>query len=245
MKTIAKPALVALLFPAAALLASARASAQTQTTVTISQPPATGTLGSTFSITETVWNSGTSPRSGGPQTLSLVPVGGGATITLGTRSIPGLQGGALSSATTAVTIPGNTPAGTYVIGVGNAGCASGCLKSTGTMVITASSAAPLVTVTVYVIGPGTVSGGRESDPFQGLYFQNCSQAGAPGCVTSGPAGSAFVLTARPGTVPGTPPFGRSRPATFAGWQGCTGTPQGPHGLRIVANTSITCTAKFQ
>ncbi|MBI4540545.1 MAG: hypothetical protein HY704_13675 [Gemmatimonadetes bacterium] len=243
MKSIMRFAFLALIPPTATPLVGPPAFAQSRPTVTISQPPAAGAAGSTFSITETVWNSGTSPSGSGTQTLWLVPVGAGAALTLGTRNVPGLPGGALSTATTTVTIPANAPAGTYVIGAGSAGCAGNCLKSTGTIAVTAAPVT--VTVTVFVSGSGAVSGGLESGVYQGQHFQNCSQSGGLGCVTSGPAGSAFVLSATPGTVPASGAFGQARPATFAGWKGCTGTAQGTTGLRVVANTSITCTAQFK
>jgi hypothetical protein len=229
-------------FSAALVLFASRASAQA--TVTISNPPPSAAASSSISVTETVWNAGTSATGGATQTLSLVPVSGGATLLLGTRSIPGLQGGALSTVTTNVTIPASTPSGTYRIGAGNAGCTGNCLKSAGTITIISNT--PQVTVTVYVNGPGKVSGGLEGNVFHQPYFQNCNTPAPFGCVTSGNPGDAFVLTAIPGTVPGGP-FGQSHAATFTGWSGagCVGTPQGSYGLRVVATSSISCTARFQ
>jgi hypothetical protein len=192
-----------------------------------------------------VWNAGTNATGGATQTLSLVPSNGGAALLLGTRNIPGLQGGTLSTVTTNVVIPASTPAGIYRIGAGNAGCAANCLKSTGT--ITVTSSAPQVTVTVFVNGPGKVSGGLEANVFHQPYFQNCNNPAPFGCVTSGNPGDAFVLTVTPGTVPASGPFGQSHAASFTGWSGagCVGTPVGSNGLRVVANSSISRTARFQ
>ncbi|MDB4907597.1 MAG: hypothetical protein JWO05_2381 [Gemmatimonadetes bacterium] len=333
------------LLPAMAMIVgSSTLFAQGVVTATISQPPATAAAGASMNITETVWNSGTGTGGGGTQTLYLVPTGGtsGAAIAVGSRSIPSLSGGGLSTATTAVTIPASVSAGTYVIGAGGNSCGMGCLKSTGAISVSAAtvSSFPLslqlnmqygtqgtisvdnpstgahiasctssctsnipagnsvrvaiayaslstvfqgwsagsntgcaagtapcvftmnsakqvaanftaasngapVTVTVYVMGPGTVSGGWETGALQHQNFNNCNATSAPGCVTSGPAGTAFAISATPGTVPASGPFGQSHAATFTGFTGCSGMPQGTTSLRLVPTSNVTCVAHFQ
>ncbi len=118
-------------------------------------------------------------------------------------------------------------------------------KSVSATVSAAGGGSP-VTVTVFVNGAGSVSGGREVAYFQNQYFQNCTMAGPPGCVTSGPSGTAFLLAATTAMKPPSGAFGSSQMSTFVGWQGqgCTGQVQGNQ-LRVVPGASITCVAKFQ
>ena len=229
------------------LLVASSAFAQT-TVVFMTNPPATQAVLTTFVIGTTVKNNTTGPMGSSTLTFSLITVSGTTVMTLGNRPVPSLSGGAISTATSTIAIPGNVNPGTYVIGAGSSGCPpSNCVKSTGTIVITAPPPTVTVTVTVLVYGYGTVMGGRETGFYQNQYFQSCNQpaSNSGACKTSGPGGTAFVLTPTPGTVPASGPFGQSHPAQFMGWTGCNGTNQGNNGgLRVVANTSITCKAQF-
>lgn len=232
------------------LCLAAPAGIAAQATVSISNPPAWAGPNAVIAITETIRNGGTVTTPAGTQTIALFPaVGGGPMTIIGSRSYPRLAAGALSTATTNVTIPPNISPGTYVVGAGRifaVGCL-GCRKSTGTFTVAAQ---PDVTLQVYTSGYGTVSGGLESDPFHQPYFHQCSVPsglGYPqGCITSGPSGSVFIVTGYPGSIPGVPPFGHSHPAVFTGLSGvgCAGALN--NGVyRIVLTSSVTCTAQFQ
>jgi hypothetical protein len=219
------------------------ATAFAQQTVAISQPPASVMTGTPLSITDTVWNPGTSPSGSLTQNLMLVSANGPIVVNLGTRLVPGLQGGAVSTATTILTVPANVPPGSYKIAAGSPNCNGNCLKSLGTVNILGNSGT--VSLSMSVMGAGTVTGNLQnlSGP-----TMNCSAnaIGGLGCSLSGPSGTTFVLTANPGTIPGNPPFGQSHQATFAGWsgQGCSGQVQGNQ-IRITANSNVMCSAKFQ
>lgn len=322
------------LFAAACLFISASASAQV--TATINNPPTSGSAGSTLSITETFWNNSSNGFGGGTQWLSLVPVGGGAAITVGSRIVPGLMGGLHSTVTTALTIPSSVPLGSYLVGAGSQGCSTNCLKSTSAIAISAGAGAfplsvvlnvggpglgyiaitdantgapigncppspncsptitagrsvklayvgvtggmfqgwvagsntgcaagiapctftmdaaksisgqikpgvmPTVALSIYVSGQGTVTGGKYGSA---ATFQNCNQPFG-GCVTSGPAGTQFVITANPGTVAATS-TAPARQATFVNWTGGTGCSGTSPQLLIAVSSAVSCTANFQ
>jgi hypothetical protein len=82
----------------------------------VSSPPATATVGQSFSVTDTVQNSG-SVQAGASTTryyLSLDTVKSGTDTRLtGTRGVPSLNGGQSSAGTVTVTIPSGIAAGTY------------------------------------------------------------------------------------------------------------------------------------
>jgi hypothetical protein len=84
----------------------------------LTNPPATATAGSSFSVTDTVTNQG-SAAAGSTLTryfLSLNATKGGTDILLsGSRVVPGLAAGGTSSGTVTVTIPGGTPANAYFL----------------------------------------------------------------------------------------------------------------------------------
>ncbi|MBI2708466.1 MAG: hypothetical protein HYX34_02040 [Actinobacteria bacterium] len=86
------------------------------TTTALTNPPSSGTGGGSFSVTDSVKNNGTGAAGASTQAyyLSLDTTLGSGDITLtGTRAVPALNPGIISSGTVSVTIPSGTAAGTY------------------------------------------------------------------------------------------------------------------------------------
>ena len=84
----------------------------------VSNPPGAAAPGGSFSVTDTVGNQGNAAA--GVSTtryyLSLdVKKGAADTLLTGSRAVPGLEPGADSTGTVAVTLPAATPAGTYFL----------------------------------------------------------------------------------------------------------------------------------
>jgi hypothetical protein len=79
----------------------------------VQNPPATAQQGSSFAVTDTARNagSGTSPISTTRYYLAPSPSRIGATLLAGSRSVPALTTGAVSTGTVIVTIPLNAPVG--------------------------------------------------------------------------------------------------------------------------------------
>jgi len=92
----------------------------------LSNPPATAAAGGTFSVTATIANQGaiTAGASTARYYLSADQVKGvGDVLLTGTRSVASLTAGQSSNGSTTVTIPSNTPAGSYYL----LGCADDTL----------------------------------------------------------------------------------------------------------------------
>jgi len=174
---------------AACVVLATRISAQT--TATVSNPPATGSAGSTLSITETFWNNTSNSYGGGTQWLSLVPVAGGAGITVGSRVVPGMMGGLHSTVTTTVTIPSSVPLGSYLVGAGGQGCNMNCLKSTSAVTISAGAGAFPLSVVLNVGGPG-LGYIAITDANTGAAIGNCPPS--PNCTPTIAAGKLVKLT---------------------------------------------------
>jgi hypothetical protein len=82
----------------------------------VSNPPATVSVGGSFAVTDTAKNQGTG-NAGASTTryyLSLDTIkGAGDKRLTGSRAVPALAAGALSTGTVSVTVPATTVAGTY------------------------------------------------------------------------------------------------------------------------------------
>lgn len=84
----------------------------------VSNPPATVLQGGGFSVTDTVENQGSAGAAASTTRYYLstdTTKGGGDTLLTGTRAVPALAGGATSSDSATVTVPGGASTGTYFL----------------------------------------------------------------------------------------------------------------------------------
>jgi hypothetical protein len=215
--------LICLLFPASS-------SAQVQ--ATISNPPVRQTKGTNFCIKETVWNPATTTSPSTTVTLSLVRFDNTTAANLGSRSVPALPGGEISTETTCVPIPLHVGQGDYVIRA--TVDANGTSRtSRGAMAVTPESWSVTVRITTISSGRGCATAGRE---FQPPAFTICSNSQT----TTVPADSVVVFNAWP--LPAAVNWWVKPPSTFLGWSGgCSGTTPL---LKKTINGNITCTATF-
>jgi subtilase family serine protease len=83
----------------------------------VTDPPAAAITGSGFTASDITRNQGNGDAAASTTAyrLSRDPVGSGDDLVLGTRAVPALAGGALSSDAAGVFVPAGTPAGTYFL----------------------------------------------------------------------------------------------------------------------------------
>ncbi len=187
-------------------------------TSSVTNPPATALVGTAFSVTDTVQNTGTATAGASVSRyyLSIDAVkSAGDQLLSGSRSVPSLEPGATSTGTVTVTIPSSTASGTYVLLacaddtglIGESSETNNCLASstavqvgTRDLVETAVSNPPAsatlgstFTVTDTAQNSGTLSAGSSTTRF--YLGVNSTRSGTDRLLT----GSRAVAALGPGT----------------------------------------------
>jgi hypothetical protein len=134
----------------------------------VSNPPATVTLGGSFSVTDTAQNNGAGPAA--PSTtryyLSLdTTKSGGDVLLTGSRAVPALAAGASSAGTVTATVPASTTPGTYFLlacaddtgTVPESNEANNCIASATTVQVQGAAAGPDLVVTAVSNPPATAT----------------------------------------------------------------------------------------
>jgi subtilase family serine protease len=207
----------------------------------VSSPPATGTIGTTFPITDTVQNTGATAAPASFTKFYLSTNGTLLNVYLNTRSVGALAGGASDAATTSMTILAGTASGTYyVVACADSGPGTGgrisqivetnennnCTRSATTitlgslpdLVITAISPPPAmgtVGQTFAITDTTKNNGGGNAGSFFNKYYLSSNQlpGGIKAWLGTGSAGALTAGASEIVTATGTIPAGVA-PGTY-------------------------------